>query len=313
MTVTVRVHHDGDGIIAGYFTAFNPDIKEPKIEIWDGAFGDTTGLKEGDWMCDMRPLQNMKGLNVIDHHGPHPEDRKYNLIADTVPASLIAWRQFKDDIPKSEWWKLAIGLMGDGQPELIPTEVFESCPQLLLDVKTSAYKTYGKWSLGNYPIYKLLSSNVNGLLRKGDYTEALNLVRYSEKPINILHSLKAKAAKRDVATEFENIIKSCDMYNFPKLAIFIFNSEYRMTGYVASSMQESLDNKTIMAINRKDGSGSLRGDLAYYWRDKFKHIDYLNIGGHPGFCGVTITGNPDNLIEDILKVIEKNDSKFGEL
>lgn len=301
MVTTIRFHHDGDGIIAGYFTAYG--VKNPKLEGWDGAFGDCTGLKKGDYMVDMRPMQNMEGLNVIDHHLPHREDRKYNLISDTVPASLIAWREYKEKIPKGEWWKLAIGLMGDGQPELIPTEVYETCPELLTEIKTSAYKSYGKWNLGSYPIYKLLSSNVNSLLRKSNFTEALNLVKYSENPHNILHSLKAKAAKRDVSMEFESIIKNSDMYNFPLLALFVFQSDYRMSGYVASAMQSSLSGKTVMAINRKTGSGSLRGDLACYWRDKLKHLDYLICDGHPGFMGMSITSNPDNLVEDILKVI----------
>jgi len=298
---TIRGHHDADGIISAYFTAYG--VKDAKIDLWDGKFGDTTGLTDKDIMVDMRPLQKTwKGL-CIDHHLPHPEDREYELISDEVPASLIAWRKYKDDIPKSEWWKVAIGLVGDGQPELIPTEVFELCPQLLTSIKTSSYKSYGKWNLGVYPVYKLLSSSVNSLLRKSDFTEALNLVRYSEQPVNVVHSLKAKAAKRDVSMEYENIIKTSDMYEFDNLAIFIFNSDYRMSGYIASSMQNSLNGKTVLAINRKSGSGSLRGDLAYYWRDKLKHIDYLIIDGHPGFCGASLTGNPDNLIEDILKVI----------
>ncbi len=302
MVTTIRAHHDADGITSAYFTAYG--VKDAKIELWDGPFGDTTGLKKGDWMVDMRPLQNMEGLNVIDHHLPHRKDRKYKLISDDVPASYIAWKTFKDVIPKTEWWKLAIGLVGDGQPELIPTEVYDTCPQLLTHIKTSAYKSYGKWNMGVYPVYKLLSSNVNSLLRKSDFTEALNLVRYSEQPINIIHSLKAQGAKREVSIEYENIIKTSRMYEFDKIALFIFNSEFRMSGYIASSMQSSLNGKTVMAINRRTGSGSLRGDLAYYWKDKLKHLDYLIIDGHPGFCGATCTVNPDILVEDIIKVIK---------
>jgi len=300
---SIRFHHDADGITAGYFTAYNPKIKEPKLDGWDGKFGDTTGLKAGDWMVDMRPIQNMEGLNVIDHHLPHREDRAYNLISDEVPASLIAWREFKEDIPKSEWWKLAVGLLGDGQPELIPTEVFESCPQLLTQIKTSSYKSYGKWSINYYPIYRLLSSYVNSLLRKHDFNEALNLMKYSQKPINIINSIKARAAKASVSKEFERIINTSESYDLDNLAIFIFSSDFRMSGYVASSMQSALSGKTVLALNRNDGSGSLRGDLAYYWRDKLKHIDYLNIDGHPGFCGASLNGNPDSLVEEILNLL----------
>jgi hypothetical protein len=297
----IRYHHDADGITTAYLASYG--IKNAKLEGWDGKFGDTTGLKSGDWMVDMRPMQNMEGLNVIDHHLPHREDRKYNLISDEVPASLIAFNKYKEDIPKSEWWKVAIGVMGDGQPELIPPEVFNQCPQLLTRVKTSSYQSYGKWKISYYPTYKLLSSYVNSFLRKRDFENALNLIQYSQQPSNILHSVKAQMAKLDVRKEFENIIKTCDSYDFADISVFIFQSDYRMTGYIASAMQGSLDGKTVMAINRKDGSGSLRGELAYYFRDKLDSLDYLLIDGHPGFCGVTVTSNPDNLIEDLVKLL----------
>ena len=300
MTV-IRCHHDSDGITTAYFTSFK--YPTATIEVWNGEFGDTTGMKKGDIMCDMKPIQNLAGLIVIDHHLPHPEDRKYELFSDDVPASLIAWRMYKDLIPKSEWWKVAIGLAGDGQAELIPTEVYEACPELLVKVKTSAYKSYGKWSVGRYPVYKLLSSPVNAFLRKHMFNEALNLMKYSQQPSNILHSLKAQAAKRDVAAEFESIIKGANMYEFDNLAIFVFDSKYRMTGYIASAMQNTFDGKAIMAINKKTKRGSLRGDLAYYWRDRLEHLEYLTIGGHPGFCGLNLTIEPETLVEDIIKLM----------
>jgi len=301
MTKKIRGHHDADGIISAYFASFgNPGYT---IELWDGPFGDTTGMKKGDIMVDMRPLQNIDGIKVLDHHTPHREDRKYEAILDEVPASLIAWREYKDDIPKSEWWKLAIGLMGDGQPELIPTEVFEECPQLLAKVKTSSYQSYGNWKISYYPVYRLLSSYVNSLLRKRLFDDALNLVRYSQSPFNILGSLKARAAKVDVKKTYEDIIKRSESYEFDDLAVFIFESDYRMSGYISSSMSGSLSGKTVMAINRKTGSGSVRGDLACYWRDKLKNLEYLIIDGHPGFMGLTCTVNPDTLVEDLFKLV----------
>jgi len=295
--IRLRVHHDADGLISGYLASYG--VKDSQLEIWDGKFGDTTGLKPGDYMLDMRPIQNMEGLTVIDHHLPHREDRKYTLISDDVPASLISWRLFKDKIPKGEWWKTTIGIVGDGQPELIPTEIFETTPELLSKVKTSSYQTYGKWRINYYPTYKLVSSYVNALLRKGEFQEAINLVKYAQKPFNIIHSNKAKQAKADIQNEFQRIIKEADSYELDNLAIVIFTSEFRLTGYVASVIQEVLG-KTTIAINRKDGSGSLRGDLATYWRDKLRHLDYLEVDGHPGFMGLTITINPDTLVEDIV-------------
>ena len=302
--VVIRCHHDADGIISAYFLSFA--VPNANIEIWGGDFGDTTGLKKGDWMVDMRPNTNMEGLNVIDHHLPHPYDEiKYNLTGEEVPASYITWKKYKEDIPKSEWWKLAIGLVGDGQPELIPTEVFDTCPTLLSKVKTSAYQSYGSWKMSYYPVYKLLSSYVNSHLRRGENKEALDLVKFSQNPINVLSSTKAQKSKSYVKSSFENCIKSCNSYEFDNLAVFIFSSEdVRLSGYIASTMQSALSGKTVLALNRMSGRGSLRGDLAYYWRDKLKHLEYLIIDGHPGFCGVSCTVNPDTLVEDLMKGVQ---------
>jgi len=296
----IRAHHDADGLISAYFTAYG--VPKAQIQLWDGEFGDTTGLKEGDYMVDMRPKQNMKGLNVIDHHGPYPEDREYELITGEKPASYLCWEKFKEEIPKSDWWKLAIGVCGDGQPELIPAEIFNECPQLLSRMKTSAGMYYGKWKINYYPLYKSLSSHVNSLLRKSEFEKAINLIRFSDTPLNIVTSSDAITAKREVKDEFEKIIKTSKSYDFEDIAIFVFNSDFRMSGYIASAMQHSLD-KTIMAINMRTGRGSLRGDLALYFKDKMKDLEYLYIDGHPGFMGLSITVNPDVLIYDLIDIL----------
>jgi len=298
--VTIRAHHDADGITSAYFTAYA--VKGAKIELWNGDFGDTKGLKSGDYMVDMRPLQNMKGLNVIDHHGPYPEDRKYELHTGHEPASYLCWQKFKEDIPKSDWWKLAIGVCGDGQPELIPAEVFEVTPGLLDDWKTSAGQYYGKWKVSYYPVYKMLSSHINALLRKSDFEKALNLIRFSESPKQILTSPEARKAKMEVKAEVERIIKGCKSVDYRNLAVFVFNSEFRVSGYIASVMQSALD-KTIIAINGMTGRGSLRGDLALYYKKKLNTLDYMVVDGHPGFMGLSISVNPDVLIEDLEKIL----------
>ena len=298
MTV-IRGHHDADGITSAFFTSFG--VPHPVIEIWNGSFGDTTGLNSGDYMVDMRPKQNLKGLNVIDHHGPYPLDRKYNLTTDDVPASYICWNKFKDKIPKEEWWKLAIGLMGDGQPELIPYEIHEMCPQLRSQYKTSS-KYYYKWNVNYFPTYKLLSSPINSLLRIGKMDSAVKLITESKNPLDILNNVEANEAKEFCKKERDKLIHSSKSYDFSDLAIFIFESDIRMSGYLASVMQNAL-NKTVICINSKSGRGSLRGDLSLYYRDKLKHLDYLIIDGHPGFMGVSITENPDVFIYDLIDII----------
>ncbi|MBE3093918.1 MAG: hypothetical protein IMZ52_02725, partial [Actinobacteria bacterium] len=183
----LRGHFDADGITSIFLTSYH--VENPKLEVWSGEFGDTTGLKTGDWMCDMHPIEGQEvpeGLNILDHHAieTYPIKRKYNLFSDTVPASLIAWRLFHEDIPKSQWWKVAVGVMGDGQPELIPYEIFQACPQLLNRIKTSAFwndKTF-EYTLNHWIAYKLVSSPINALLRVKAYDKAIKLISEAETP-----------------------------------------------------------------------------------------------------------------------------------
>ena len=107
-------------------------------------------------------------------------------------------------------------------------------------------------------------------------------------------------AKAKVKADFDSIMRSCEAYNFENLAVYLFDSEYRMAGYIASVLSENGD-KTILAINKKDGSGSLRGDLAEYWKHNFKDFGYITVDGHPGFMGANLNGKPETLIEELSK------------
>ena len=317
--IRVRAHSDADGITSAYFLSWA--VKNPKIEIWTGDFGDTTGLKKGDYMVDMKPIQNMEGLNVIDHHFPHPEDRKYNLYpdlkndciryaSDIIPATYLVWDKYKEEIPKSQWWKIAIGLMGDGQPQLIPTEVFDLCPELSENIKTSIVTNYGKISVNSWPMYKLLSSPINALLRMSEDTKALNLLAMSTTPRHIFNNVDARKAKNEVKSEFNRILGlynqdklniNCEIFDFSKLMIVTYQSDIRMAGYIATQLN-SQTGKTILCIDKKTGKGSLRGDLAVYWGDKLKHFEYLTVGGHPGYMGLSVTKDVNSFIDDILEM-----------
>jgi len=282
-------------------------VKQPEIIISTGEFGDVSELKEGDWLVDQHPLEDKAKINVLDHHGTYDLKRSYNLIYDDVPAGLIVWNNFKEEIPKSEWWKVVCAIVGDGQPELIPYEIFKQEPSLLNQLKTSAYQSYGKWKLSYYPIYKLLSSPINAFLRKGDFDDALRLITEAKKPVDIIYNREAIKAKAEVRSEFEKCVKNCDSYDFQNLNLILFYSDFRMSGYIASALQNSLEGKTIMAINKKNGRGSLRGDLAIFWRDRFKDVDgfeYLVCDGHAGFMGATLKVNHEIFVEDLTKLLQ---------
>jgi len=293
---TIWCHHDADGVTSAYFTSFH--VKDAvRIKITE-EFGDAPEWQKDDIMTDMKPLNpSIEGL-VIDHHPNHPTNRKYMLIWDNVPASLIAYRQFLDEIPKNERWKLVIGLVGDGQPELIPPEIFRDFPSLLKRVNTKIYQSYGKWSVNTIPMYKVLSSYINALLRLHKYDEALKLITESKTPFDIYMSNEAVKAKEDLHFEFENALKNADVLEFENITVVLFTSDARLTGYIASVLN-SASGKTILAVNQKNGKLSIRGDLADYYKELLNIFPFMEIDGHAGYMG----GKTTKLGKDFLNTI----------
>ena len=296
----ILAHHDADGLVTAYFTQFK--FGECEV-IFPERFGDVKKFSKGDIMVDMRPSSpDIEGL-VIDHHLPHPENRKYELIQADYPASLIAWEQFKDNIPKKHWWKLVIGLGGDGSLHYTPAEIFRLCPVLLKSVNTTSYYQYSKLRVNTIPVYKELSSAINSFLRKSEFENATNLLRYAESPMDIVTSEDVKLAKEDIRKEFSRIVSTMETIDFDDLVVVLFESKYRMSGYVASALSSAFGYKTMMAIDTKSGSLSLRGDLALYIKDKLKPLEYLDIDGHPGFMGGRLRKNPNILISDLVNLL----------
>lgn len=302
MPVTLKIHYDADGITSGHFASFGVPDSEIKFMKEGDVFGSTKGLTKEDWILDMKPDNPNWNGTCIDHHLPHDKNHKYKLISGDVPASLLTFNHFKDKIPKNEWFKLAVGLAGDGSIESMPTEVYKECPQLLKSVKTSAYKKYN-WTISKFPLYKLLSSPINAFLRKGEYENAINLIKYADTPLALYSSEDAKMAKMDVANDFKSAVLDCDIVFYDNLCVVLFYSKYRMSGYVGSALMDSLRNKTVMAINKRNGSISLRGDLATYYRDILKPIDYLELGGHAAFMGGKLNKNYNQLLSDLDEIL----------
>ena len=118
----------------------------------------------------------------------------------------------------------------------------------------------------------------------------------------------ALIAKSKVNSEFLSIIRNHRTYRFAesKLGLIIFNSKFRMSGYIASALQTSVGVDTLIAINQRTKRGSLRGDLALYWKGIFdgnKNMDYVTVGGHPKYMGISITKNPEVFIEDLTEML----------
>ena len=253
---------------------------------------------------DFESPSNKYILNGFIVHNSHPSisERKYKLIWEDKPASLICWEHFKDKIPKKEWWKVVIGASGDGQVEKVPYEVFETSPELF---KVSIWKSKSwssKWSISAYPAYKLLSSPINAFARFGQFNEVLSIIEKAKSPLDILHSPEIFRKKDELKRVFEDVMSKADVYDFGNLKIIIFSSpKVRLSGYIASVLGNDVG--TVMAINSSTGSLSLRGDLALYYREKLKPLDYIEIDGHPGFMGGKIHTKPQKLIDDLFNLL----------
>lgn len=297
-------HHDADGIISAYFTKYHiPDANIVRPE----TFGDTTGWEKGDYMVDMRPRDPTVDGFVIDHHPDHPglTERNYSLVWGYKPASLLCWEKFKDEIPKDEWWKAAIGAAGDGQPEKLSWEIYESCPELIQDYTTYMGKSYGKWKTSSFPIYKMLSSPVNAFMRYREYDTAWDIISQSKSPMELLENREVQIQKSKLKKDFQRIMQKhttvIPMRNL-KMQLAIYDSKnIRLSGYIASVLEGSTRTAT-MAVNSVNGSLSLRGDLANYIKYKVEQLDYVHVDGHDGFMGGNVDKDPWKMYRDLMKL-----------
>jgi len=153
-------HYDADGVFATslFSTVYNIQASVAK-EFQDYQMRNTiakVGIDIG------QPIQKSFQGVVFDHH----EHIKpwYHLIYDNVPAGLIIYNLFKEKIPKEHHWKVVGSLIGDGQPELIPNEVWDNFKHFLLELRAKIYRKYTQPNIYQYvPVYKLLSSPVNAM------------------------------------------------------------------------------------------------------------------------------------------------------
>jgi hypothetical protein len=309
----IITHHDADGLISAYLTSFA--VKSPKILVAE-KFGDTLEhlsdgttqkLGKDSYMTDMRPDDPTYEGTVIDHHPGHPglADRKYSLVWDQKPASILAWQKFKDKIPKSEWWKTMIGATGDGQPEKVPYEIWKECPQLMQKHKTFLSHSYGEWKVSYRPAYELLSSGVNAFARYGEYDTALRLIKKAKEPRDVINNPEFSIQKNKLSNtktgDFAKVMQDAEIYPLKYMTLCIYNSpNIRLSGYIASVLSSQKDNMCVLAINKDNGSLSLRGQNANFIRGELNQLDYIDVDGHDGFCGGHISKSPYVLYKDIM-------------
>lgn len=285
----VLAHYDADGVSATHLLKVaTGDVDRV---IFPERFGDYRGVSDEkeSTMVDMKPRNPEYSGFVYDHHPGHPieADRKYTLVWRTYPTAKIIFEEFKDKIPKEEWWKVACGCVGDGQPYEIPVEVIQEEPSLLL-FRSNLYSSYGKVSKSEFPYYLSLSSPINSACRVNQPGLALSCLANAEKPIDLIRNSSLIKAAAKIRSAESSVLRSGDYREIENQVVyFTFSNEFNIGSRAAAKLQDSF-RRTAVVINTDKMAFSIRGILSQYLIEYFRPKGY-DIGGHLGFSGGSLT------------------------
>jgi len=288
----VSAHWDADGIYSA--ALFHHSIGIDKL-IFPVEFGDFE--YDTTIMIDMKPINKAKpfvGL-CFDHH-PFEEKEKlsFELIWDSVPTSLIIWKQFKDKIEKHHWWKVVGGLMGDNQIYYTPDVIWKLFPSLLSCIK-SVYRKGSNITIYDLPLWNYLSSGVNAMSKIGAPFKAYEIVRDATSPLDIIYDSELLDARDKVTKIVNDILNNTRIIDVDHKIIFVpINTEYNVQGEIATTI-ESRTKKTVICVNTFNNKVSLRGVLASLLS---QNIKTCKIDGHAGFMGGNLL--PDNNVDGLL-------------
>lgn len=293
--LTISCHSDADGIASGVFSSYKYKIKKVNFPSIFGYVGDE------QIMFDMSPPTDNRPLLIIDHH---PPKLNYSVSTEILgetedPASYLSWSLFKDSIPEKHWWKLMVGLAGDGHPEKLPNEVWD-CSKGLLDDYGSFVHSKGNDYLFTYPVWNQITSSVNSLCRAGWSEKAFNLLKEAETPYDILEDSIAKEYKDKIMIETIKIFKETKPIDLGSVLLWKINSMYRITGILATRLYETRK-KTAVVINTSNNAISIRGVLAKYLQEKLAAI--IESGGHYGFVGGVLL--PSSTLEQLKEALRR--------
>ena len=290
-------HRDADGVTSAVLLAHAGVIKEV---FFPEDFGEVKFRgKIATLVVDQVPNDPTWDKICVDHHPDHPETRAYKLIHDSVPASLLVYRLVKDKIEYKYAWKVAVGLVGDGQPELIPLEIWENYPELLEEVG-NVRDYQGRTYLSTYPVYTLLSSYINAPCRLGQPYEAYIILKNATSPYDIVRNEKLKAFKDTLRKEADRILKNYSAIVIRSVILWIVSSDYNV-GFLASRLQSD-KSKTVVLVNEKTRQGSIRGALATLLKERLNRQGF-KVGGHSGFCGFKL--DKDQTVEEFVDALRK--------
>lgn len=298
----IATHSDADGVTSAVLLVKGLKLGEGEYTIrFPEKFGD---VKDEDYCLDMRPINPDYEGTVIDHHPDHPENRKYKLVHGDVPASRLVYDQVKNDLTEKDDWKVVVGVSGDGQTEVTPNEVWENHPELFDEV-VSVYLKYSSGDQINvYPnrVFTLLSSSINSACRLFKPDVAFGILRDAKDVYDVLESKQLINFKKRLymirKSVLENLEQVIQTRNF---CFAMYSADARIEGVIASKIQQEVQ-KTIITLNQKTMSGSIRGVLSNWLVEKMSMVG-IECGGHAGYAGFGITSPMQ--IELIKKLIRK--------
>ena len=286
--VVIATHDDADGIASAVMLAkaLRADgVSEIEV-VFPEVFGDVDDSV--DYCLDMRPLRPDYSGTVIDHHPGHSDERKYRLYWDSVPTGVIVYRYCRGLLPKTDRWIVAVSCVGDGQPESIPSEIWDEFPELL-----------DKIVFGDLVIekYRLLSSGVNSMARIGECKRAFEIL-YNAKGIDdLIWNDELDNARRKVADELERVRYRCKPIVIGRFMVAEIDSPFKIESRLATELHEKYGNYTVVVYNRRSGNGSIRGVHALYLVDKLNSVG-IQAGGHAGYAGFRT-----DKFDDVVRVI----------
>jgi len=302
----LSLHDDADGVtsavLMSYVFKINKVWAPDDFGEWPVAPYKVPGQEQlelpPDVCVDMVPANpEWVGL-AIDHHPNHPPEgkRSYQLIYGEAPASVIVYTLFKELIPQEHRWKVVVGAVGDGQPELIPPEIWREFP-ILLEESVTPRERYGKLETSNYPLYLRLSSGINAVCKIPEkWYVGYAILRNAKSPWDLINDSSLKSAKELVESERERIYRETSPIQLRNgIRVWAFQSETKIERTLAWEMWDT-DKRTIVAINSATGRGSIRGTLATL---VYEHLTAhgFKASGHPGFGGLKL--KPDQTWEDV--------------
>lgn len=300
----ISTHDDADGMVTGLYVAdfFSSALGIAEVDIeFPENFGDCD--PDANVILDQVPNDPNHNAIVIDHHQQHlgRKGYEYQLYFDTVPTSLIAYDIFRKDI-KSEW-KVAAGLVGDGQTELIPSHIWDHHPELF-HMKASIYQRGSDISVYRNPLYSMLSSGINAISKMQEETLygpglGYSVIKQVETPWELVTHSTCEQAKQLQNKEKGRIMFAHAPIDLGKVIFWSIQSKYRMESYMATILESKDKNKkTVVVLNEVNNTIAIRGTHAAWVKSK---LPDFQIDGHLKYMGGLL--KDDQTSDDLMKAL----------